>query len=285
MNCSQVQNLLSAYYDGELAGDLQTRVARHLGECTACAQQLTGFEKLTALAGALPTPAPPESIWRQLNEQLDEQRANQSPEHRSRLSFPIPRILTLVATVLIAAGIGWFGYQAWFAPTHDEQFVAEFGRYLELFGRDPEAAEQFLLAKYEGQAVNVQEAADIEQAVERLGYRPVVADGLPQGYSIESTTVMDMPCCTCVNCRCKRSDGSTIAIFEHNDEEADWFGERPVISANCSGRRCRLVELDGRIAATWRRGQRMVTVIGLKDVTEVNTLVAWLDEKNSRNRL
>lgn len=285
MNCTEVQNLLSAHYDGELDSELETRVAEHVAECAECAQQMSGFEKLTELAGTLPTPAPPENMWAQLNEKLDEQRAIRSPKHRSRFSFPVPRILAFAATILIAAGIGWLGYRAWFPQSHDEQLAVEFGRYLDVFRNDPEAAQQLLLAKYDGQAVDVRKAADVQRAVERLGYRPVVAETLPEGYSVESTTVMKMPCCTCVKCLCKRSDGSTIAIFEHEDEEPDWFGDRPAISAVCNGRRCNLVELEGRIAASWKHDKRVITVIGLRDVAEVNTLVAWLDERNSRNRL
>ena len=114
-----------------------------------------------------------------------------------------------------------------------------------------------------------------------VGYRPAVANGLPEGYSVESTYVMTMPCCTCVQCLCKRSDGSTIAIFEHDDEETkEWFGDRPETLANCGGYRCSVVELEGHIAASWLRGKRHITVVGVRDVAELAELVAWFDESN-----
>ena len=33
------------------------------------------------------------------------------------------------------------------------------------------------------------------------------------------------------------------------------------------------------IAATWKRGSRSLTAVGVRDVDEVNTLVSWLDTK------
>lgn len=103
---------------------------------------------------------------------------------------------------------------------------------------------------------------------------------MPDGYSVDSTYVMKMPCCTCVQCLCTRSDGSTIAIFEHDDEEAkEWFGDRPEMSANCNGKQCMLVELDDRIAASWKHDKRHFTVVGLRDVAELTNLVAWFDDR------
>ena len=79
---------------------------------------------------------------------------------------------------------------------------------------------------------------------------------------------------------CRRGDGSTLVIFEHDDEETtEWFGGRPEITTSCNGERCCLVELDDRIAASWKRGKRHMTLIGVQDVAEVNQMVAWLDEK------
>ncbi len=91
---------------------------------------------------------------------------------------------------------------------------------------------------------------------------------------------MKMPCCTCVQCLCKRSDGSVIAIFEHDDEEmTEWFGDRPAMAANCSGKRCSLVEVNDRIAASWKRDKRHITVVGIRDVAELTELVAWFEKR------
>ena len=173
--------------------------------------------------------------------------------------------------VLIVAG--WFSYTNWHAHDAEHRLAVVFGEYLEEFQRDPKAAQAILLANYEGHAV------DAEQAVHMVGYRPAVADGMPEGYSVGETYVTKMPCCTCVQCLCRRSDGTAIAIFEHNDEETDWFGERPKSEATCNGTRYSLVEVGDEIAATWRRGGRHITVVGVHDRAEVERLVAWLDDR------
>ncbi len=44
MNCAEVQELFSAYYDGELPEDRQSQVREHLGHCDQCAEELAGFD-------------------------------------------------------------------------------------------------------------------------------------------------------------------------------------------------------------------------------------------------
>ena len=146
---------------------------------------------------ALPISA---QIWTELEKQLDEEqrgRTVQPASHELPWSLPISRLVAVAATLLLVVGIGWLGYSTWFAHKDHDGFTAEFSHYLDEFRRDPTAAQQFLLAKYEGQSV------DAEHAVQQVGYRPVVADGVPQNYTVESTYVMKMPCCTCVQCLCK----------------------------------------------------------------------------------
>nr|NIO41890.1 hypothetical protein [Burkholderiales bacterium] len=180
MNYSKVQELLSAYYDGELAADMRTRMSEHLDGCSACAQQIARFEKLSEMTTAIDTPAVPEHIWSELEEQLDRQSFEDRPAptpvaHTRKSVAPVPRRFALAAMILIAVGIGWFAYQS--RVHHDDsQFTAEFGHYLQEFQRDPAAAQQYLLAKYDNQSV------DPQHALQLVGYRPSVAGGLPDGY-------------------------------------------------------------------------------------------------------
>ena len=159
------------------------------------------------------------------------------------------------------------------AHDHSAEFVATMDHYLRQLPDDPDAAEQFLLNKYDGQSVNA------DTAVQLVGYRPAVSEGLPEGYSLASTSVLKMPCCTCVKAVCKRQDGSTLVLFEHDDEKTEWFGQRESNMAMCGDKECCLVDLDSSIAATWKRGSRSLTAVGVRDVDEVNTLVSWLDTK------
>ena len=123
---------------------------------------------------------------------------------------------------------------------------------------------------------------DRDRAVQLVGYRPAVSEGLPEGYTLASTSVLTMPCCRCVKSVCKRQDESTLVLFEHDDEKAEWFGQRPSSIATCGGKECCLVELDSSLAATWKRGSRSVTAVGIRDKAEVDLLVNWLDNKTDK---
>jgi len=274
MNCPETQELLSAYYDDELTDDVRTRVSEHLDRCSECAKQLAEFEHLSALAVSCSTPTPPTHLWDQLEKHLDRQSTAQPARFAQGWLSPVSRRLVLAAAVLIATGVGWFAYQKWFVHDEHPSMTAVFGRYLEQFRHDPDAAQQVLLATYEGQIV------DTDQAIRQVGYRPAVADGLPGGYTVRSTCVMKMPCCTCVQSLCQRKDGTKLAIFEHNDKETtQWFGDRPKITARCDDTECCLVEMGDQIAASWKRGARHITVVGARDIGEVDRIVAWMDRK------
>ena len=142
---------------------------------------------------------------------------------------------------------------------HMVEFAGVMDDYLQKLPSDPDGAEQMLLTKYDGEEV------DAEGAVKLVGYRPIVSGGLPEGYSLASTSVLKMPCCTCVKAVCKRSDGSTLVLFEHDDEETAWFGDRRQSMAMCGDKDCCLVDLDSSIAATWKQGTRSVTAVGVRD--------------------
>jgi anti-sigma factor RsiW len=273
MDCSEVKELLSAYYDGELSSDKWRGVETHLERCEDCRQVLAAFQSLSVLAQGLAEPEPPAQLWHQLEGQLSTAPASvvRPTVFLEWAGRPAVRI-ALAAAAVVLITVGWVGYRRWVEHRGEHEFAAEFGQYLDEFNHDPNAAQQFLLAKYDGQVVNA------DQALQQVGYRPAVADGAPDGYSIESIYVMKMPCCTCVQCLCKGTDGNIIAIFEHDDEETtQWFGDRPAISTLCHGTRCSLVELGDGLAASWKRGERYMTVIGARDTDEIGQLVAWFD--------
>jgi hypothetical protein len=233
----------------------------------------------------MPQPKVPPAVWNGLAVDLAAGESNDSAkpkplssQDQNRYWWTSSRQLALAASVLVMLGFGYwmsrgtdhpdFGDQA-----HSAEFLATMDHYLQQLPANPDAAEQFLLNKYDGQRVNA------DEAVHLVGYRPAVSKGLPDGYSLASTSVLKMPCCTCVKAVCKRQDGSTLVLFEHDDEKTEWFGDRPSNMAMCGDKECCLVDLDSSIAATWKRGSRSLTAVGVRDVEEVNTLVSWLDAK------
>lgn len=279
MNCHETKERLSAYFDDELSGEERARVQAHVESCTSCTEELAEFRSLSTLARQSPPDEPPAEIWQRIAASLDSRCASVAPRrpaifqwlamNRFRgiaVGFAAAAALVLVAVWLI--GIG---------GRHDDMAAASavFDRYLSEFHSDPHAAQQRLLAEYDGHTL------DPARAVQLVGYRPAVAGGLPQGYAVESTYVMKMPCCTCVQSLCKRSDGTMLAIFEHDsDQTKQWFGDRPEASAICNGTQCRIVELNEGIAAKWQRGTRHITVVGARDTTEIGQLAAWLADRS-----
>lgn len=276
MKCSEVQSLLSAYHDGELPESARLRVESHLERCSTCSEELVAFGRLSQMAAALGNPVPPKHLWSRVEEALDRSATGSHLPKASGLSGRwrprAAQLLALAVAVLVAIGVGWFAIQHGGVRSEHHEFAAEFGHYLVEFRHSPDAAQQFLLAKYESQRVAP------EEAIHRVGYRPAVAGGLPPGYQIESQYVIKMPCCTCVQTLCRRADGSALVVFEHNDDDPRWFGDRPAITASCNGERCSLIEMEDRLAATWKHGARYITLVGVRDVTEVSQMVAWLDE-------
>lgn len=75
MNCSKVNNLISAYIDGELTGDEQILVRRHLRDCTTCTEEyesLMATKRLIAsFAARLPDSSLETKILSALNEMPD----------------------------------------------------------------------------------------------------------------------------------------------------------------------------------------------------------------------
>jgi len=280
-----VKEHLSAYYDDELAPDKRSAVADHLANCESCVRMLEEYRELSALSAALTHPTPPHNSWQQLEVKLavEEGKCSTRLTYVDWLSWarrPLLR-LAIATAATIVLGAGWIAYHSGSEYVGHRKMAAVFEEYLERFPHDPMAAQQFLLVNFEGKVL------DAMRAIPEVGYRPAIADGVPDGYTIESTYVIKMPCCSCVKCLCKRSDGTTLAIFEHSqegEEEANWFGNRRKTRANCNGTPCNLIQLNDRMAASWKRGQRYVTAIGVRDAAEVDQLVAWFNMSQDTHR-
>jgi hypothetical protein len=233
----------------------------------------------------IPRISPPPRIWEAIAAELDRsQAANQG--RAVAAAAPTFRVgqtwlqIALAASILLIVGTGLW----WARPSstahdhashHGSEFVSIMDRYLRTLDSDPDAAERFLREQYQGKEVSP------EQAVELVGFQPAIASGIPSEYRLASTSVLTMPCCTCVKTVCKRADGSTLVLFEHDDDAMQWFGSRPTRMATCGEHECCLVDLSENIAATWKHGSRWLTAIGLQDPAEAGRLADWLADKVS----
>ena len=271
MDCQQTQSHLSEYYDGELPDALRSAVAEHIGSCAGCRAELSVFDRLSSMSRGLADPEPPQGIWAGIESALDADRTS-APMGRSAARSGRtarkwrPGLRVTAAIVLIVTGVVWFATSRRFLDRHRE-LAADLEQYVEHFTSNPETAQEVLLAKYGGHAV------DAAEATRQLGYRPAVATGLPQGYSLESMYVLDLPCCKCLQTVCRRDDGKVVAIFEHDEEQPAWFGDGPRIDTQCTGHPCRVIEADQGVVASWKANKRQLTVVGAGNLEEIADLI------------
>jgi len=183
----------------------------------------------------------------------------------------MPKLAAATAAVLSVIVIGWYIRVTWLRPDDHERVAPVVGQFMEQFGKNPEAAQRFLLANCNGQAMN------LDVAAKRLGYRPAASSGLPHGYALDAVYVLKAPCCTCVESLCRSADGTVLAVFEHDNEQPMWFGSLPMVKVRCGGRHCSIVQLDGQLAASWKATTRHFTIVGLRDVEHMVKFVAKLD--------
>lgn len=272
MECSRARELLSPYCDDEIPADMHSSVAKHVNGCWKCDDEVSAFRQLSSLAAELDDPEPPNSIWANIALELYPKTRNPGADARSgrsrgflqrwRVSLP-----ATAALLMVAAGIAWIASRTWHDLGHDRQFATDFGEYLDHFPKSPDDAQQILLARYEGQAVS------LSQATRHLGYRPAVATEPPKRYSLDGLYVLEMPCCRCVQSIYRRDDGGICAIFEHDEKQAVWFGNRPRISAQVDGHPCDVVQFQDRLAASWKEGNRYLTIVGAQDLDEMMLLM------------
>jgi hypothetical protein len=268
MQCCEVVELLSEYYDGELSPDKADAVAEHVAVCTHCAAELETLHKLSDLTRKLDQPSPPRHVWPRIAAQLN---SSQSPVTVTAVSAQrASRKMLLAVAAMLLVGLSWIAYTKWQAREH-HHLAVNFGHFLDLFQQAPDEAQQELVEHYSGQPV------EIADAIRELKYRPVVANGLPDDYEPAQAYLLKMPCCRCLEACYHRKDGGMLCVFEHDIDQPVWFGDRPVSSKVCSGKPTRLVQVDGCLAATWQQERRHITVIGVKDVDEVTRLVAHFD--------
>lgn len=264
MQCQQVRELLSAFYDDELPHDQAEEVSAHIAGCAECAAELETFHKLSDLTERLDDPRPPRHVWPRIAAQLStNQAAGESSTARPRRSR---RAMLLSVCVLLLIGLAWAVNSRWHEHQHHEM-AENFSRFLDTFGQAPDAAVEDLVHIYSGRPIAIADAA------RELKYQPAVMNGLPDDYDLAQACLLKMPCCLCLEVCYHRKSGGMICVFEHDDAQPAWFGNRPASSKVCSGKPTRLVPVDGHLAATWPHDRRHITVIGAKDADEVARLV------------
>lgn len=277
MKCSEAQERLSAFVDGELPAELHGQVETHVRECDSCAAHVAFALELSERVRALDDPTPPRGLWNAIEDDL----LRDSPTSASRgadlaRSWRRPSSAWAVAAailVLVTAGV-WTSREFWSDHSHDSM-AANFDLYLAKFAVDPEHAHETLVATYGGQLIE----PEVAQAM--FGYHPVAANGGATGLTVEQVYALDMPCCRCTLSVCRRSDGEVVTVLEHLEPQPIWFGDRSRVECLCDGRPTSIVQINGKLAASWRHDNRHVTVVGANDLEEVTRLVAGFNRSSS----
>lgn len=277
MNCSEAQDRLSAYVDGELPVDLRDQVAAHLISCRSCVAKVDLAKDLSREVRALPDPTPPPGLWHAIEADLSrDERVSltESVEEVRHWWAPRSPIWAIAASILLVVSAGlWTSRQ--FSDGHGhETMAANFDLYLAKFAVDPERAHETLVATYNGQLVTPDEAE------ESLGFRPV-ATIAAEGLTVEQTYALEMPCCRCSLSVCRGVDGEIMTVLEHVDPQPIWFGDRSRVECMCDGKPTSVVQLNGKLAASWRQGERQITVIGASDLEEITSMVTNLGNETN----
>ncbi len=275
MNCDQVSEKLSAFIDDELSPQEQVQIQQHVSMCVSCRSQTEQFvaigdlmRRSEATEVALPS-------WEVVEQGLV--RAAILP-----VETKVDQSKWIYAALATAASLAllWFALSSLRKERHGEHELAEhahtnmtvdFQDVLQLAQTNPKTAIGKLIAKYDGKEL------DRSATIDYLGYEPALFKALPVGFTRTSTHVLNMPCCKCSATICQRSDGSSLVVFEHKEEQPVWFGEAPSIETQCAGRTCRIIESAGNLAVAWKNNGRQLTLIGARDNTEADQWVATLN--------
>lgn len=269
MKCSRVMELLSPYVDDHLAGAPRNRVAAHLAKCSACLKVHRVFREISIHARALPDPPVPAGLWSRLEEQLD-MNLRSTGTSAARLPWKLMTVLAVAATVLIAVGVFVQPHLPW-SHSHDP-LAKNVREFVETFHRNPEAAQQMLLARYGGRPLSP------TQLAQALSFTPVAFRQPPNGYVFHRSYLLDMPCCRCSQAVYQRDDGGWVAVFEHDTRESPkWLTGANCVETVCDGHACTLAQSGSRLAATCKIGNRHFTIVGARDLDELKSLIAWLD--------
>lgn len=271
MNCSEVQELLSAYFDHEL--DVPTReiVSVHLEDCQDCSQEIDGFESLSKLASGLGNYPVPEALWNSIASTQSDKPTTATEAEKVQLakkSFVLSRRQVvmmasgLALVLLIVSLIFWV-----FDHGHDHEEMVEAMEHIAENINTGES-ESLLMTKFGGQMVSA------DEAMSEVGFQPVSTSvGLPDGYEVKNIQVLTMPCCKCTQTICTRKDGTQFYVFEHVNEDTGWFEEKEKEEFQCCGKECELVRLNEQLVVTWKKGKRHITMLGMRNKAEIELIV------------
>ncbi len=299
MNCSCVLDHLSAYIDGELATSMRDDVQQHIDHCESCANEVASFRQLGELVSSFGEPPIPPPNWEQFSQRVNCPVAiatDATRQHRPPGRHPIVWIAGIGALVALAASLMLVaGWRTPLINDHDsmvrpsDAVTLNLQPVLEGFRTATSSAVSHLTSQFVSQDVTMHQA---EVSFGRPTYVNMAAHEqmLPGDATITSTKLLSFPYCNCprgqctcgpngCNCVvsvCERPDGSSYLVLENCISQPISFGDLKVELVQREGREVKQVTVDGTRSITFDRptGGVTVTVVGLRDEAEIQTLLA-----------
>ncbi len=277
MNCDFVAEHLSAYVDKELDAAACHQLEDHVVQCDTCRGLMSQYLAMGSLMRSSERMVDTEAVWEQVSRKL-ESSAVTLASRQSRWDgwtkrYGVSVLAAAAAIFLLVSALRYVSsdhHDTANALHNHAELAVDFAEVFRSVRTEPQLALARLSSKYDGRELGT------EEATKYLGYEPALLKRVPKGFTRVSTHVLNMPCCKCSATICERSDGTSLIVFEHRDEQPIWFGDSPSIETQCAGIPCKIVESAGRLAVSWRNQDRQMTIVGVNDLTEVNHWVASL---------
>lgn len=297
MNCQQVCNQLSSYFDGELEAESHAEIQQHIRQCSSCSCELTSYQGLRELfqlpvsdasLAALPSW---ESIAARLA-QSDEAAPSLAASMGNHWKVAAGIMCAIAASVVLFANLrGTLQHES---ASHDHSTVERANAatmnlqpVLDLFAQSPELAVAMLKDKFATESLTISEL-DSSFGRPTLVGSLASTDSLPSNAKVVSSQLMSFPFCNCPQgactcgpngcncaaCVCQRPDGSTYLVLEHCRAQDISFGDLPTQVVNRGNLRLQQATSNGTQAISWERESGRMTVIGLRNVTEIGALLA-----------
>ncbi|WP_345327599.1 anti-sigma factor family protein [Novipirellula rosea] len=300
MRCETVVEQLSAHFDGELSVSLSEDIDSHLTQCEACSAESRSFGRISDLVGTstLRDLQPPP--WAFVAERLQVEPttpvtlpsdSSSAKSGRSKLRDVMVIVASLAASIIILA---W----TW-RPAEEPTQMAHSGHShhsghamnaaainfqdtVSLQQQDIGLAMQTLAKKYEGRE------ASLDEVVKNVGFKPIVQSPLPSGARLVSAQLLTMPQCNCVEgecmcgpglcncvaCVCERPDGSTFLVIEQCHGQNVNFGDLPVQLVQRGDHELHVTSNEKSLAVTWTANRTRKVAFGLRDLNEMDQLLA-----------
>ena len=278
MNCDWIVDKLSAFIDNEVGGEDRRQIEEHCDQCERCRTMVSQYMSIGRIMRHAEERVDTEAVWERVAVRLDNAAVvSVSTKATKKWGYAILATAASISLFWFVLRDNTSREQGHDNGSHQHSSLAvDFQDVFQLVKSEPKAAIAKLVAKYQGQELDQKAATDY------LGYEPALFKSIPEGFARVSTHVLNMPCCKCSATLCERSDGTSLIVFEHKDEQPVWFGyspsiETPSIEMQCSGTTCKIVESAGQLAVSWKNQDRQLTVVGANDLAEVNQWVASMN--------